>query len=102
MRPVEQYAARRGMIGQNGRQHVAGSPADINNRLEGGKIVGRGDRPRLMPIEADHRLTEQRRVFWILREVVEGHGAVREHGQPTVSHSNAHTLLSETLVSSLR
>jgi hypothetical protein len=33
MRPVEQYAARRGMIGQNGRQHVAGSPADINNRL---------------------------------------------------------------------
>src|SRR5258708_11609116 len=58
MRPVEQYAARRGMIGKDSRQHVTGRAANVNDGLENRKIISSGDGWRFLVMEAYHRLTE--------------------------------------------
>src|SRR6476646_407079 len=71
MRPVEQHAARPGVARKNGRQHVAGRTADVDNSIEGREIVGCSDRRGLFAMDADHRLTEQGRLLGMLREVVE-------------------------------
>src|SRR5438046_601159 len=60
MWPVEQDAARAGMMGKNAREHVAGSATDVSNGLEGRKIVSSRDGWRFLIMETDHHLAEQR------------------------------------------
>src|SRR5262249_10698400 len=77
LRPIEQDAARAGVRRQDRRQQIAGSAADVDDRLEGGEVVRGGDRRRLRAVEADHRRVEVRRVGGMLTEVLEDSDAER-------------------------
>src|SRR6516162_9346349 len=70
MRQVEQHAAWSGITGEDFGQQVSRPTANIDNGIEGRKIVSGGDRGRLLAMEADHRLIEEGCVLGMSSEIV--------------------------------
>src|SRR5215471_20782879 len=77
MRHVKQCGVRPGMTGKDRRQHIPSRPANVDDGVEGRKIVSGSDGWRLLTMKADHCLTEKRRVIGMLRKVLENRHAVR-------------------------
>lgn len=59
------------MPGKDVSEHVAGGPADVDDRAGGRKVVRLGDRRRLGAMDADHRFAELRGLIRVLRQVLE-------------------------------
>src|SRR6185295_10047059 len=71
MRQVEQHAAQSDITGEDGGQQVSRPTANIDNGIEGRKIVSGGDGGWFLAMKADHRLIKQGCVLGMSGEVVE-------------------------------